>query len=259
MNSLPGLPDFHRRRLHDPVGIFPLHPLLCQCQQNRLREDQPVRPVQVRNHVVRIDEQPVDHIRHQREHVVQQDAAVGDHDPLDGRVRDVPLMPESDVLHRRERVPPEHAGEPGNPLARDRIALVRHRRRTLLPLGEVLLRLQHFGLLEVPDLRGELLQRAADHREDGHELGMAVALQDLGRDRRRREPELRADILLHLRAEMFERPDRPRNLPDGDPFHRRRQPVDIPPRLVVPERQLQSERRRLGVNSVRPADHDAWS
>jgi len=69
-------------------------------------------------------------------------------------------MPEADVFHRRQGVPPEDPGEPGDPLAGDRIPLVGHRGGTFLSLREILLRLEDLGPLEMPDLRGELLERA---------------------------------------------------------------------------------------------------
>ena len=44
------------------------------------------------------------------------------------------------------------------------VALVRHRRRPLLPLGEIFLRLQHFAALQVTDLGGEPFDRRRDDR-----------------------------------------------------------------------------------------------
>ena len=61
-------------------------------------------------------------------------------------------------------------GEPGQVLGQDRVALVRHRRGALLPRREILLRLAHFGALQVADLGGEPLDRRGDQRQRHEEL-----------------------------------------------------------------------------------------
>ena len=53
----------------------------------------------------------------------------------------------------------QQPGQPDDLLAADRVALVRHRRRPLLPLGERLLDLADLGLLQAADLERELLER----------------------------------------------------------------------------------------------------
>ena len=47
----------------------------------------------------------------------------------------------------------------------DRIALVRHRARTLLTFRETLLRFANFGALPVTNIQRKLLQRRRDDRE----------------------------------------------------------------------------------------------
>ena len=91
------------------------------------------------------------------EHVVERDGRVGQDDALGRRVRDVALVPERDVLEPDDRVAAHHARHPAQALRQDRVALVRHRRRSLLPLLETLLRLAHFRPLPVANLQGELL------------------------------------------------------------------------------------------------------
>ena len=73
---------------------------------------------------------------------------------------------------------------PDDLLAADRVALVRHRRRALLPLAERLLDLADLGLLQTADLERELLERGRGDRERRQQLGVAVALDHLRRDRR---------------------------------------------------------------------------
>ena len=120
------------------------------------------------------------------QHVVERDEAVGQDDPLDRRVRDVALVPERDVLEGRHEVAAQHARQAHDLLAADRVALVRHRRRALLPLVERLLDLADLGLLQAADLEGELLERGGGDGERRHQLGVAVALDDLRRHGRRR-------------------------------------------------------------------------
>ena len=74
-------------------------------------------------------------------------------------------------------------------LAPDRVALVRHRRRALLALGERLLDLADLGLLEAADLERELLERRGGDGERRQQFGVAIALDDLRRHRRRLEAE----------------------------------------------------------------------
>ena len=63
------------------------------------------------------------------------------------------------------QIRPDHSREPGDRLGRDRVALVRHRRRTLLARFEPLLHLAHLGALEVPELdRHQLARRRRPRR-----------------------------------------------------------------------------------------------
>ena len=101
-------------------------------------------------------------------------------------------------------------------LAADRVALVRHRRRALLPLGERLLDLADFGLLQAANLERELLERRGRDRQRRQQLGVPIALNDLRRDRRRLEPETPADIGFDRRRQVRERADRARQLADAD-------------------------------------------
>ena len=141
-----------------------------------------------------IDEQTVDEVVEPREHVIDKDGAVGNDDPLDRRMADVPLVPQGNVLHGRERVCPDDAGKTGKILGRDGVPLVRHGGRSLLAFGEILLRLEHLGPLQMAKLDGKFFDRRGDERERRQELGMPVALHHLRRHRFRLEPELPADI-----------------------------------------------------------------
>ncbi len=117
-----------------------------------------MRAFQVLTHVVRIYEQLIQHFRGQVEHIVQEDAAVGDHDPFNGGVRDIPFVPQRDVFEGGDGIPAQHTCKAGDPFAGDRIAFVRHCRRAFLPFGKELFRFEHFGLLQVADFRGKFLE-----------------------------------------------------------------------------------------------------
>jgi hypothetical protein len=84
---------------------------------------------------------------------------------------------------------------------------------------------------------------------------VAVALDDLRRDRRRRQPEAAAHIGFDRRRQVREGADRARKLADADHLAGAPDAIDVAADLGVPKRQLQAKRHRLGVDAVRPADH----
>src|SRR6266542_308743 len=106
-------------------------------------------------------------------------------------MRDVALVPERDVLERRHRVRANQPGESRDLLAADRVALMWHRGRAFLSLAERLLDFADLGLLQAANLERELLERRAGDRERRHQLGVAIALDDLRRHGRRLKAEAR--------------------------------------------------------------------
>ena len=76
------------------------------------------------------------------------------------------------------------------------------------PLRERLLDLADLRLLQAADLERELLERGAADRQGGHEVGVAVALDDLRRHRRGLEPEPAAHVGLDRRRQVREGADR---------------------------------------------------
>ena len=140
-------------------------------------------------------------------------------------------------------------------LAANRVALVRHRRGALLALGERLLDLADLGLLQAANRQRELLERGRRDRQRGHELRVPIALNHLRRHRIGLEPEPAADVGFDLRWQVRKGADRAGDLADADRRARAAHAFDVPIELRVPERELQAERHRLGVDAVRPADH----
>ena len=153
------------------------------------------------------------------------------------------------------RVGAHQPGEPGDLLAADRVALVRHRRRPLLALAERLLDLADLRLLQAANLDRELFERRRGDRQRRQQLGVAVALNHLRRDRRRLQPETLADPRFDRRVEVSEHPDRAGDLADADDLPRAQHAIEIALQLGVPERELDAERHRLGMHAVGAADH----
>ena len=148
----------------------------------------------------------------------------------------------------------DDAREAADPLGDDGIPLVRHRRRALLPAPERLLHLGDLGAREVPDLERERVERGGDDGERRQQLGVTVALEDLGRARRRLEAEALARDPLELGIGGGVRPDGAGELADAHPLERARDALPPARELERPAGELEPERRRLGVDAVRAAD-----
>ena len=139
--------------------------------------------LEVLAHAVGVDRHPRGDAGRQVLHVVEQDRRVGQDHPLGAGVGDVALVPEGDVLEPGLRVAAQHAGEAGDPLGEDRVALVGHRRGALLAGAERLLDLADLGPLQVADLGREALEAGAGERDPrGQQLRVAVARDHLGGD-----------------------------------------------------------------------------
>ena len=244
-----------RVALHPFVGLLARNAPLRELEQHGSREHDAARQLEVLLHAIDIHDEALHDAREPPQHVIERDEAVRKNHALDRRVRDVALVPERDVLERRVRVAPQQPREAGNLLAADGIALVRHRRRALLPLAERLLHLADFGFLQPAHFERELLERRAGDGNRRHQLGVTIALNDLRRHRRRLQSELPADGRFDGRIEVRERADGARDFPDRDDGPRALQPLEVALQLGVPERQLQAERHRLGVHAVRASHH----
>src|SRR2546428_12962412 len=112
--------------------------------------------------------------------VVEHDRRVGEDDALDRGVTDVALVPQGDILQRRERVGPDEAREPADTLGQLRVAFVRHGARALLALPEGLLRLEDLRALEPAHLEGDLLERGGGYAEHRAELGVPGGPSETG-------------------------------------------------------------------------------
>ena len=146
------------------------------------------------------------------------------------------------------------AREPADALGDDRVPLVRHRRRALLPAAERLLHLGDLGAREMPDLERELVERRRDDRERGRgarrggRAGGSASTSAPARARAARTRCARARGRSRRRCRRRRRACR-RACPRAPA--RRRCAVAV--ELERPAGELQAERRRLGVDAVRAA------
>ncbi len=90
----------------------------------------------------------------------------------------------------------------------------------------------------------------------GHELGVAVTLDDLVADRVRGQPQLGAGELLDFRRHGGEGADSAGDHADGDALGGIGQAQAVALHFFHPQRQLQAEGDRLGVDTVGAAGHD---
>jgi len=127
-------------------------------------------------------------------------------------VRNVALVPKSDVLESSLRVRPHHARQSGDLFAGDGIAFVRHGRRTLLLFAEEFLGLADFRALQVPNLGGDLVERGSECSQGSKILGVAVAAESLATTRQRLSIPGARTFLFEFGRQMSKRPYRTREL-----------------------------------------------
>jgi hypothetical protein len=246
------LPGRRRGLLHDAVGLLPVHPPFDQRQQHLLGEDQPAARLEGRPHPLREDAQVLEDVGGQVEHVIERDRGIGEGHPLHRRMRDVALVPQGHVLEGGLEVGAHDAGQPRDALAHDRVALVRHRARTLLARLERLLDLANLGARQVADLHGDLLERRGGDRQGAHVLGVPVALDHLRGGIDGSQAELAADVLLDERIDGRVRAHGAAHLADGDRLTSPAEPLAIAVQLEGPHRHLVAEGGRLRVDAVGP-------
>ena len=106
----------------------------------------------------------------------------------------------------------------------------------------------------MPDLERDLFERRGHQRQRGDIIGMPVARDHLRSDGRRPQSQPLADALFGLRADMPESSHRARNLSHPHALRGGGKAREIALDFVVPQRQLQPESDRLGMDAVRSSD-----
>ena len=144
----------------------------------------------------------------------------------------------------------DQPGLAGQVLAQHRVALVGHGRGAFLALGEIFLGFADFGALQVADFDRQPLDGAGDDAENREIHGVAVARDDLGRDRLRRQAELCRDMGLDPRIDGREAADRAGDGAGRDLRPRRLQPRPAAGELGIMAGQLDAEGGGLGMDAV---------
>ena len=168
---------------------------------------------------------------------------------------DVAFVPERDIFQSGDGISPNDSSESAEALGGDRVALVRHGRAAFLAGAEKFLDLEHFGPLQMPKLRRPTIDARGDERERGAKFRVPIALDDLGGEHRRLQPEFFANMALDPRVEMRVRPDGAAQFADANALQRLHQPLFGAAEFVEHEREFQPEGDRLGVNAVAAPDH----
>ena len=168
--------------LDEAVGVFAGHSGVGEVEEELAGEDEAAGGFEVLEHARGVDEELVDEVGGLGEEVVGKDGGVWKDDALCGGVGDVALVPECYVFEGGLRVGADDAGEAGDLLAGDGVALVRHGAGALLLLGEELFGFADFGALQVADFSGYFVEGTGEDGEGGDVGCVAVALDDLRGD-----------------------------------------------------------------------------
>ncbi len=107
----PSLPRVHGVALDDAVGVVAGHPPLDEGQQDGLGVHEATCGFEVLEHAPGVELEAGDEAGHAGEGEVEEEAGIGQRHPLDRGVRDVPLVPEGDVLEPGAGVAAEETGE----------------------------------------------------------------------------------------------------------------------------------------------------
>ena len=169
-------------------------------------------------------------------------------------MRDISLMPQRYVLHTGLQVASQHPRQTANGLSGDRIALVGHRRRTLLAHLEALLYLAHLGALQVTQLDGNHFHRGANRCARPQKLGVAIARDHLS-GRHGSEAKLGSNERLDRRIDIAIRANGTAELAHSYCTTGSPKSLAIAIDLQRPERNLHAKRCGLGMHTVGAADH----
>ena len=129
---------------------------------------------------------------------------------LDRRMRDIALVPERDVLHRGNRHAAHKPREAGQILGQHRIALMRHAEEPSAR-GKIFFRLENLRALKMTDFDREPFDRRRHDGERRKKRRVAVARNDLRRDRLDGQSHLMRHMVFDARINIGESADGARN------------------------------------------------
>ena len=251
------LPGSHRVRLHERVRLLAEHAGGREVEQQLAGEHQPVRQIQIAAHPLGIDEQ-----------LVHQPAWSC---PADSRSR---IVESGRITRSTEECEMSRSCQSAmSSNAACTLAATTRARPQICsqvtgfrlcgiaelpfwPAREILLGFAHFGPLQVPHFERDLLaQRRGQSASAADEGGVPVALDHLRRHRRRLQIRAARRFAPRLPVRCAPNvPTAPEILPTRRSSAAAPQARQIAAGLLVPDRELQAERDRLGVDAVRAAD-----
>ena len=132
---------------------------------------------------------------------------------------------------------------------------MRHGGAAFLPLPEKLFYFQNFGTLEMTKFGCPPINARCNNGESCHKLGVAIALDDLRRKRRRFQSKFVAHFTLNFWVDVRMGANCAADFPNPNSLARLCEAFNSASELIEHERQLQSERDRLGVHTVAAANH----
>ena len=131
---------------------------------------------------------------------------------------------------------------------------MRHGGRAFLAFGKKLLRFQHFGSLQMPDLGCKPLQRGRNDTKGRKKHCVAIARNDLRRGGLDGKPEFFRDIGFDARIDIRISADGAGNRAGRDFLPRMNETFAGAQKFGIGLRELQPEGHGLGVDAMRAAD-----
>src|SRR5262249_7100726 len=149
-------------------------------------------------------------------------------------MRDVAFVPQRDVLECGLGIRSHDASQSANLLARNWIALVRHRRRAFLLFAEIFFGFANLRPLQMANFDSNLVKSAGNHRQSRDVECMPVALNYLAGDRSDLQSESCANFLFQLGSQMRQRSYSPGDFSHAHVLGRVLEALDIALNLRIP-------------------------
>lgn len=244
------VPGGHGVFLHDSVGVLAGNARVDEGKQHLRGEDEAAGLVEIGHHAGRVQLQAVDNANEALEHMVKRDKAIGLGDTLGGRVRNVALVPQGNVVKGDLSVGLHDARQAADLLHGDGVALVRHGGAALLPLAERLLGLERIGLLQIADLGRDALAGGRCSGKHAGKVGVVIAADDLRGQRIVDQAQMFADVLLDERIDGAVGADGTGDGTEGNVLASVLKTIEIALELPCPRAKLHTEGHRLGMDAM---------